>query len=828
MHRTRRFRRGIGGAAAAVLLACGAAPAQDSTTTVPGTGDNPRTTATPSPRPGQPQAQPGKTELPPPPGEGDIELSVFSEPVDIKAFVEYVADALQIIIVGNDQLSGTVVFNAPVKVKRQGLLPLLDSLLEQHGFTIVHDPAGFYTIQASTSVKIGPGGEQSTTRLIATPGIRPSSLQQLVSGQLGGADVASRVAYLDDLGVIVITDTPRRIAALQTLITELTARLASQQLMRFEVSHIAASVARDRILKLVGAGPSSAGGVVNPQPGQPQEAVPGSGGDPTRLANLPERLTVDAQGNALIFRGEPSEADYVEKVLSVVDVPNVLETRQYFAGRAASSIADVAQSRGLGEVQEIQTRPTSAQPGMQEFMQGGGVNPATGQPVPVTASGPSIVVDSSRGLIVFSGTPSQHEQMEQLLREFNTEEEQIVVRPYKLNDADSEEVADLITGLLENRAKGTETGSLLPGQESMIENMRNLNTFGFIPPPQPGEKGEGVNFAAGQDIFVLADKANNQVLVKAPAKLQKQFADLIERLDLRRPQVYLEAKIVSVTATDDFRLGFEYQLINAGGKGGAFNFNNGLGSFGTSGFTDPKSVNTALSGFTAAIINSDYVPIIINAMQKDVDARVLATPQLLVDDNEPSTIVSEQVQQTKVTTQTVGNPAQTSVGEPQTAGTTLEVTPHISRGGYVRLEYKIEQSRFLGPSVDGIPADKERNEVSGDSVTVPQDTTVVVGGLRLSSTGDTVVKIPLLGDIPIIGHLFRDTNKNSRDTTLYVFLTPRILQEPTIQDLTLLTRGPQAEVGESQMIPPLEPLFIDIVQQNQPVPDGPGTEPVGG
>jgi general secretion pathway protein D len=573
--------------------------------------------------------------------------------------------------------------------------------------------------------------------------------------------------------------------------------------------------------------------MVNPQQqGQPQEAMPGAG-DPMRLANLPERLTVDAQGNALIFRGESNEADLVERVLSVVVVPNVLDTRQYFAGRAASSSADVAHARGLGEVQTIQTRQTSNQPGMQDFgfQMNGGINPATGLPMPAAAAGgASIVVDPSRGLIVFSGTPEQHEQMEGLLREFNTEEEQIVVRAYKLNDADSEEVADLITGLLENRAKSTETGSLLPGQENMMENLRNLNAFGFIPPQNPEDKGEGVNFAAGQDIFVLADKANNQVLVKAPAKLQKQFEDLIDRLDLRRPQVYLEAKIVSVTATDDFRLAFEYQLINAGGKGGAINFNNGLGAFGEDGtFVDPKQVNTGLSGLTAAIINSEYVPIIINALQKNVDARVLATPQLLVDDNEPSSIVSEQQQQTLVTNidQDPNNTFQ-SVGEPQTAGTTLEVTPHISRGGYVRLEYKIEQSRFLGPSVNGIPADKESNRVSGDSVTVPQDTTVVVGGLRLASEGDTIVKIPLLGDIPIIGHLFRDTNKNKRNTTLYVFLTPRILQGPTIQDLTLLTRGPQAEVGEAAMIPELEPLFIEVVPRSVPVPAGPGTEPVGG
>jgi type II secretory pathway component GspD/PulD (secretin) len=823
---TRTVHGWIGVRAASLLAwlsAWGAVMAQDVTTTTP--GSTPVTRIGP---PVQPAGQPA-AHLPPP-GAGEIELSAFSEPVELKAFVEYVADALQINVVGNETLAGTVVFNAPMKIQRADLLPLLDSLLEQHGFTIVKDGTGFYTVQASTSVKVGSGG---TTRLIPTPGLRPTALAPMVAAQFAGADVnAARVSYLDDLGVIVITDTPRRIAALESLVAQLVARQAAQQLLRFEVEHLAASVARQRIIELVTAASSSGTGV--PAAGQPPPGgaeTPGGGAG--RLANLPERLTIDAQGNAIIFRGDPAEAGLVERALAVVDVPNMLETRQYFAGRAASAIADVARSRGLGDVQQIQTKgaPSSEGqiPGLQPGQQ---INPVTGQITTPTATGPTIVVDRSRGLLVYSGTRSQHEQMVSLLAEFNTEAEQIVIRAYKLNDAKAQDVADLVQGLLENRAAGTETGSLLPQQQGLIQGLRgggraavSVTPPGGVPQPAPGEGAgpEGVAFSADEEVFVIADEANNQVLVKAPAKLQPQFEELIKRLDLRRAQVYLEAKIIAVSASDDFRLAFETQLINAGGTGGAVNTNFGLGSFGENGsFTGPKSVGTGLSGLTAALIKSDMVPIIINALQKNVDTRVLATPQLLVDDNELAELASVEVQQTTVTTQTQGNPAQTSVGTPQEAGTKLSVTPHISRGGYVRLEYKIEQSRFLGQSVGGIPADQQRNTLSGDSVTVPQDTTVVVGGLTLSSLSDTIVKIPLLGDIPIIGHLFRDTNKNNRKTTLYVFLTPRILLEPTIQDLTLLTRGPQAELGTSEQLPRLKPSVIEIIPRAIPTPSGPG------
>lgn len=797
----------------ALIALAGTAWGQDVTTPA-GTGR-----AVPMQPGGQPQGQPAALPQVPAPGEDEIELSAFAEPLDIKMFVEYVAEALSINVIGNETLSGNIVLNAPVRVKRSELLPLLDSLLEQYGFTVTRDATGFYRVVASGQVPLSPGGDRATTRLIATPGLRPSGLELMIRSQLG-TEGATRLSFLDDLGVIVVTDTPRRIGALERLIGEVLSRRSELRLLRFELEHIAAPVARQRVIELLGQATASAA-----FPGQPGGA-PGSellqvaGGGGGRLTNLSERLTADAQGNALIFRGAPDEVGLVEAVLAVIDVPNVLETRQYYAGRAARAIADVARSRGLGEVQQIQTKgAASAEAGLAPGMQLGqfqGINPLTGQPATAsTSAGPTLVVDVSRGVIIYSGTAAQHEQMAALITEFDTEQDLVVIREYKLNDAKATDVADLITGLLQNQAVATETGSLLPQQQGLIQGLRRSAQ------PTPGGSGqagaEGVSFAADEDVFVLADEANNQVLVKAPAKLQAQFEELIRRLDLRRAQVYIEAKIVSVTATDELRLAFEYQLINAGGAGGAFNTNFGLGSFGETGrFNDPKRVNTGLSGFTAALIRSDHVPVIINALQRNVDARVLSTPQLLVDDNEVAEIASVEVQQTLVTTQTTGNPTQTSVGQPQEAGTTLRVTPHISRGGYVRLEYNIEQSQFLGRSQNGIPADQQRNTISSDSVTVPGDTTVVIGGLTVSSVADTIVKIPLLGDIPILGFLFRDTNKSDRQTRLYIFLTPRILQEPTVRDLALLTRGPQAEAGLAEQIPVLRPTVIEIVESAAP------------
>ena len=116
---------------------------------------------------------------------------------------------------------------------------------------------------------------------------------------------------------------------------------------------------------------------------------------------------------------------------------------------------------------------------------------------------------------------------------------------------------------------------------------------------------------------------------------------------------------------------------------------------------------------------------------------------------------------------------------------------------------------FTGTALNGAPPPKQTNNINGEAVTVPSDSTVVIGGLLVQSEGKTVVRVPLLGDIPLVGHLFRDTNTNGRDTTLYVFLKPRVLKNPNIRDYMLLTEGPQQASGLEFDIPDFPPIIME-------------------
>ncbi len=510
------------------------------------------------------------------------------------------------------------------------------------------------------------------------------------------------------------------------------------------------------------------------------------------------------------------------KFLKIIDAPSTLTPQSYNAGSAAKQIADIARERGLGQVTLI-AAPTQQDPNNPFRFGGFDVNGQQQQQQSkqnLSSGGPVMVVDEERGTIIYYGTKEQQDELRKLIEQFKVEDERLTIEPYKLRHSDATKVAELVLGLIQNQTP-VGTSNLLPGSDGTNPGATGPTSGGarrngarntFRGQRNAGGQ-QGISISEDERIFVVADKSNNQILVKAPVKDQPDYERLIGKLDQRRPQVYIEAKIVALTATDDFRLAFETQLINANGTGGVLNTNFGLGTFPTTGaLTTRKNVTTGLTGFTAALIKSDQVPIAITALQKDSDTRILSTPQLLVDDNEEAKIASVDEQPTTSTQSSTGNPNITSFQGYEKAGTELTVTPQISSGGYLRLKYKVSLSSFTGTGTNGVPPPKSTSEVSSDSVTVPSDTTVVVGGLVLDTKGKTVVKVPFIGDIPIVGLLFSDTNTNDRKTTLYIFLTPKIIRDPNFDDLTLLTRGPMKSVGIDDGVPVIKPTYIEIIE----------------
>lgn len=749
----------------------------------------------------------------PPAAEGDyVTLDAFSEGIELTALIEYLVNTLSINVSVDPGLTGTVMLNAPISVHRDELIDLVNSLLEQHGYGMTRTPTGFYNvlrIENLPSTFSTDAGSLATTRIIPTPNIVPSVLKETIEAAMRGRGTTGsgggvRVTYLDDLGVIVATDTPGNIKAIETLIEQIAAERAKVAFTRLELKHLSAPVARERALALVGQDNSSGSQRQFVDPNNPQ-------GSMKFLDNLSSRLSVDPLGNALVFRGRPDEVEQIRSLLSVIDATSTLTAKRYFTGSATGQIADFAKQRGLGEVTKIQTGPTDQFQNQLQFQ----IDPNTGQLMQNSRSvgGTVLVADEYKGQIVYFATPEQQDQLDQLIKQFDTEGERIVIREYKLHHANAETVAEILLGLLQSSTPAADSPLLNTGTGQFRQNQTNRNRNFQRDPSAQGNEGEGTSLDA-ENAFVIADVDNNQVLVKAPFAQQADFAKIISKLDLRRPQVYIEAKIVSLTTSDSLRLAFETQLINANGTGGVVNTNFGLSTFPTgANLNDPKTVATGLAGLTSAIIKSDQVPIIIHALQNVAETRILSTPQLLVNDNEEATIAA--IRQEPTTTTSLGGGGEgsrdvESFGGYEDAGTTLTVTPRISEGGYLRLEYEVELSAFDGVSSGGIPPPRIQNNVSS-SASLPTDFTIVVGGIEVDTNRKTVIKVPLLGDIPLFGHLFRDTNKANATTRLYIFITPKIMRDETFNDLRLLTRGPHEKSELDPDLPEFEPTTIPLI-----------------
>lgn len=770
---------------------------------------------------------------------GDEFTFNFTEPIEVIVLVDFVRQALdmQVLFLDGGLQGQKVFFNSAITVKRRNVLPFLMGILEQKEYTMVQDPAGPFIVMPKNQIAAGlVGGEFSTTRILRTPNIKPTSLQNpiamLLQASRAPGQPGAQPVFMDELGLIVITDTPRLTALVEDLINRLVEERSQIKFRRYPLEHISAVSARDRVLELLGTQAQRVSAAAAPgQPGQPPVGIPGGGMG--SITNLAERLTIDPTSNALWFRGRGDEQDFLQELLGVADVPNSMVSKWYPVGLAtAEAVASQGRAEQLGGVSVFESSAGGTGGGVASRGGGAvgipGAGGGAGGGSEITGSG--FVLYPEAGGFIYRGTESQHQRIEKLVADMRdiSRSDEPVYEFYKLRHGKSTDVADIIQNLISNSApSGNRAGGLLNRDLGARSAQSARRTTPQPPrgvtnpnaPASPAAAAADPNSVAAidsADVFVLADEPNNQVLVKAPRKLQPQFKNLISRIDLRRPQVYIDAKIVAISDSDDFRLAVEAQQIIGQF---AFNTNFGLGSLttgsGTSttgGITSRKNVATNLGGLTSALIRSKDVPFIVNALARNNESRIIATPQLLVDDNEEAEISSLEKQPTATTT--LGGTGQQNISGFagfEEAGPKLKIKPQISEGGYLRLEYELELSSFTGSASGNLPPPKQENKISSKSVTVPTDATIVVGGLTFETTGKTVVKVPLLGDIPIVGHLFKDESTSKRNTTLYIFITPKIMRDPSFADLRLLTRGPLAEVKIPGEYPDPKPERIDIL-----------------
>jgi general secretion pathway protein D len=290
--------------------------------------------------------------------------------------------------------------------------------------------------------------------------------------------------------------------------------------------------------------------------------------------------------------------------------------------------------------------------------------------------------------------------------------------------------------------------------------------------------------------MIQADAASNALIITAPDAIYNNLRAVVEMLDVRRAQVFVEALIAEVTADKAAELGVQWQSLNGINQTGA-NVIGGtnFGGVGANIIGAAENIGTVGKGLNIGVVRGTMtIPgvgtvvnlgVLARALETDANANILSTPNLLTLDNEEAKIIIGQnvpfITGSYAQTGSAATATPFQTIERKDVGLTLRIKPQVSEGGTVKLQIYQEVSS-VDTSVNnsaGVTTNKRSLE---SSVLVEDGQIIVLGGLIQDTVGNTESKVPLLGDIPLLGHLFRYESRHRTKTNLMVFIRPYVLR----------------------------------------------------
>ncbi|TGK35022.1 type II secretion system protein GspD [Leptospira gomenensis] len=312
----------------------------------------------------------------------------------------------------------------------------------------------------------------------------------------------------------------------------------------------------------------------------------------------------------------------------------------------------------------------------------------------------------------------------------------------------------------------------------------------------PEKRAQGQAPPKAEKIKAVGHKESNSVIVTATNSEWNEIRKIIKVLDSARKQVLLEVLIVELTSSDlnDFGIDWRY-------KGQAFGqFNSGLSKeaniINSNGQINPN-INT-LSGFSLGFLKagSEQIIGILSANQGNENFNVLSAPQVLTVDNQEAEISVGQDVPVRTQSRNAGTGGANAVTvdnfEYRPTGIKLKFTPHVNKNNKITLELFQEIKNIAEIALAGGNPTFNRREIK-TSITIENTQSIVIGGLISNDKQKRIIKIPLLGDIPYLGHLFKRTTEKVKKTNLMVFITPHILDSRENADKMTVKKKMQQE-----------------------------------
>ena len=463
----------------------------------------------------------------------------------------------------------------------------------------------------------------------------------------------------------------------------------------------------------------------------------------------PPILSVDAGTNSILIGGNPATREQIKRIIKRFDVPRtaleVVPLRYAVAKDLAQTIKDIQST-------------TSSSKG-------------------VVTRKPIISVDNRTNSLLLGGDPSTRQQIKRIIRNLDIpkppEEKTRVVY---LRYAKAVDLAKVLTGFAKTQ-KTTKAGA------------------------------KGAAGSTKAEIDIQADESTNSLIITANKLVHKNLAKVIRRLDIRRAQVMVEAIIAEVS--EDLSKDIGIQLAMGSSNGSAPAFTTGYPGAKASLLTIAASKGSSIPsnvGIVAAIANTKgkfQFAALMNALEGDAATNILSTPNVVAMDNEEAEFVigknvpfvTGSYTSTGKGSSSPSNPFQTI--ERKDVGLTLKIKPQVNEGNSILLDINQEISSLAASSEDAQDLITNKRSIK-TKVMVEDNQILVLGGLMQDNYTTTTQKVPILGDLPIIGKAFQNNRTTKVKQSLMIFIHPVILRD--VLSATGYTREKYSKLRRSQQV----------------------------
>ena len=686
----------------------------------------------------------------------------------------------------------TLRLRGPIKVK--DLYPLLESVLKFQGFVMTRKDNIVKIVPETEMLNIDPViidekkggievGDVIVTRIFKLKYIDTESARNLLDGMKLGANINTSAS---DIGLLIVTEYAHRMNRIERLLNMIDLPGKPKEFRFRQLKFTMATTLAPKVKTLAEQLGTVSISITEAPPEPTPQAQPARGARPPARPKPPQRgrttakqptpteetvyLDADERTNRILMIGLKEQMDVVNELIDALDVEqaDVRTIRLYdIQNVGAEEVLEKLNELGITSSVSSTFRRGSSRISGGRATAEPGTPPAQRQQAAVQAGRrgagteesleqePQVVVIESTNSLLANATDEQHARIAMIIGYVDNEtlERAIPYKIYSLENQSPVDVAEVLNKLI---------------QETVTDKAGKI---------------EQVIQKQDEDIVIVPDENTFSLIVYASKKNQEWIGNLVKNLDKRRPQVLIDVSLVEITRNEDF----QYDLnIIANAKGAVVDnivvksatglpASAGYALEGAWNLTDADGLNTYR---TRGFYSDKKIQAVFTAMDTKDYGRILARPKVLVNDNEQGLIRTTQkthVQETSITygSQLDPKPLQSTTWTPYEAKIELTITPHISEGDLLRLEVEMIREDFL-ETTDG-PPDYTTSNIN-TIVTVPDKSTIILGGLTKLNQGKGGSKVPLLGDIPLVGALFRSVSNANDERQLYIFVKADILR----------------------------------------------------